>query len=251
MTRKARLKSSSEIYHVMVRGINKRKIFHEDADYKRFIGILRQCKELSGFKLLAFCLMENHFHLLIKTEDEDLGLTMQRICSRYALWFNNKYERVGHLFQNRFKSEPVNDEKYFFTVIRYIINNPVKAKICNNYYEYKYSSGIDYLYNTGITDKEFLITMLRGISVEEFLMHIPDEECLDCDDESVRINDSRATSIIRDIADVSHPNECSSMPDVMQRLYIQQFRSKGLSMRQISRLTGISIRTIKKYEADM
>ena len=95
----------------------------------KFLQILKECKAISECKLLAYCLMGNHFHLLIKIENESLEQVFKRICGRFVYWYNTKYQRVGHLFQDRFKSEPVENDAYLLTVIRYIHQNPVKAGI--------------------------------------------------------------------------------------------------------------------------
>ena len=105
MPRIARKKSCSNIYHVMIRGINRQNIFEEDDDRLCFMKILNHCKEISGFRLYAFALMSNHIHLLIETAGESLDMVFRRIGTRYAVWYNRKYQRAGHLFQDRFRSE--------------------------------------------------------------------------------------------------------------------------------------------------
>ena len=113
MSRTARIRSETGIYHVMLRGINRQKIFLDAEDNLHFLEILRKCSVISGFQLFAYCLMGNHVHLLIKIGTENLGLVMKRIGIRYSGWYNQKYNRIGHLFQDRYKSEPVQDEKFF------------------------------------------------------------------------------------------------------------------------------------------
>ena len=132
LPRIAREKSRSGIYHVMLRGINKQNIFEEAEDYKKMMDLLRQRKEAGGITLYGYCLMSNHIHLLLREEKEPLNIEMKRIGSKYAIWFNTKYQRIGHLFQDRFKSEAVEDEPYFLTVLRYIHYNPVKAGLVDN-----------------------------------------------------------------------------------------------------------------------
>jgi putative transposase len=83
--------------------------------------------------------------MLIKEEKEDLGIIMRRIGASYVYWYNLKYERSGHLFQDRFKSEVVNDEKYLLAVVRYIHQNPLKAGIVNNINDYAWSSYSEYI----------------------------------------------------------------------------------------------------------
>jgi putative transposase len=120
MPRRARKLSLTGIYHVMLRGINQQKIMEDKEDKEKLLTILKECKLISGYKLYAYCLMGNHLHLIIKVEEEPLDKIFKRICGRYVYWYNAKYRRVGHLFQDRFKSEPIEDERYLLSVLRYI-----------------------------------------------------------------------------------------------------------------------------------
>ena len=144
MPRIARKKSISNIYHVMIRGINRQNIFEEDEDRLCFMKILDQCKKISGFKLYAFVLMSNHIHLLIKPSGEALNIVFTRIETRYAMWFNRKYQRTGYLFQNRFRSEAVETDQYFMTVLRYILQNPMKAGMESRPGSYRWSRYLAY-----------------------------------------------------------------------------------------------------------
>ena len=127
MPRQARRKSKSGIYHIMLRGINQQQIFEDSEDFEKILQILKDCKAVSEYKLFAYCLMGNHIHLLVQEDKEPIEQVMKRIATRFVYWYNIKYQRVGHLFQDRFKSEPVEDDTYFLTVLRYIHQNPMKA----------------------------------------------------------------------------------------------------------------------------
>ena len=140
MPRNARLHSQSSIYHVMLRGINKQQIFYDEDDRDYFLETLKRYKHISDFKLYAYCLMGNHVHLLIGEGKERLSGIFKRIGSSFVYRYNLKYERSGHLFQDRFKSEPVESDRYFMTVLRYILQNPVAAGLCSTPSEYQYSS---------------------------------------------------------------------------------------------------------------
>ena len=129
MSRRARQRSGTDIYHVILRGINRQQIFYDEEDYDYFIRLLNRFQKVSQYEVYAYCLMGNHIHLLIKVHQESLGTIFQRIGASFVYWYNLKYQRVGHLFQDRFKSEPVENERYFLTVMRYIFRNPVKAGI--------------------------------------------------------------------------------------------------------------------------
>ena len=110
MPRQARKKSKTNIYHIMLRGINQQIIFEESEDYERFIKTLAKYQAISGYSVYAYCLMSNHIHLLIKEGKENLEQRIKRIAGSYVCCYNWKYNRSGHLFQDRFKSELVETE---------------------------------------------------------------------------------------------------------------------------------------------
>ena len=153
MSRKSRQISPTGMYHVMLRGINRQDIFLDQEDYWKFIKILHQQanpKDELGKPLppkcyfFAYCLMPNHIHLLIRQQDESIGSIIKSIGIAYASYFNRRYERVGHLFQDRFRSEPVGDMNYFLTLVRYIHQNPVAGGLTRLVKEYPWSSWIEF-----------------------------------------------------------------------------------------------------------
>lgn len=119
MPRQARVRSITGIYHIMLRGIDKRDIFLENEDKLKFLECIERAKAKGNFKVLGYCLMDNHIHMLLK-ESEEIGTSIKRITVGYVGWHNKKYDRTGHLFQNRYLSEPVTTEEYLLTVLRYI-----------------------------------------------------------------------------------------------------------------------------------
>lgn len=145
MPRYQRKISPSRIYHIMIRGNEKKDLFIDDEDRERFIDTLRNKKNENEFELYAYCLMGNHVHLLINEKDNSIARIMKCINVSYAMYFNKKYSRIGHLFQDRFRSEVIDDEKYLLAVVRYIHNNPVKAKLVEDVGQYKWSSYLEYI----------------------------------------------------------------------------------------------------------
>ena len=119
-------KTITNTYHIIARGINKQDIFLESADKDNFCRMIKRTKEKFKFNLYAFALMNNHFHLAICDEEDQMSKIMHRICTIYAMYFNNKYERTGHVFQNRFKNICVDTESYLLNLVRYIHKNPEK-----------------------------------------------------------------------------------------------------------------------------
>lgn len=145
MARCARKKSKSNIYHIMLRGINRMNIFLDDDDRTRFLQIVDRMGKEDEYKIQAYCLMDNHVHLLIKEARDPLQKSLKRIGVSYAYYFNKKYSRIGHVFQDRYRSEAIEDDIYLISVTRYIHNNPVKAGIAEKAANCRWSSYNKYL----------------------------------------------------------------------------------------------------------
>lgn len=127
-------------YHVFNRGINKNKIFLDDADYQFFLKRLLSLKDKYDHSLYAFCLMPNHFHLSIQTRKVPISKIMSSLATSYSMYFNRKYKHFGPVFQNRYKSILVENDSYFMELSRYIYLNPVKAGLVSDPVEYDHSS---------------------------------------------------------------------------------------------------------------
>jgi putative transposase len=204
MPRQARKRSESGIYHVMLRGINRQTIFEDEEDYNAFIETIAIYKSETNTCIYGYCLMKNHVHLLLKSNKP--CEFMRKIGAGYVYWYNWKYDRVGSLFQDRYKSEVVEDDEYFLTVLRHIHQNPIKAKVKESIDEYKYSSYNEYLKRRKrIIDADFV---LRVISLERFIefhREINDDKYLDIV-EVHRINDETAKSIIYRVSKCKTPS---------------------------------------------
>ena len=140
MSRAKRFEINGGIYHVIARGNNKDVIFRENIDKGYFIKQLKEYCVSKGFKIFAYVLMNNHYHIVLQTADVKLHEIMHAINSKYSKYFNFKYERVGHVFQGRYRSIPVQDERQFLNLIKYIHQNPVRAELVKFPQDYKWSS---------------------------------------------------------------------------------------------------------------
>jgi putative transposase len=141
MPRPPRIDVPGLIYHVISRGARQLPIFHDDQDRQMFLRLLIGTRAKFAFRMHAYCLMTNHFHLLLQTlEDSSLSELMQFSKHAFSRWINMKYERTGHLFQGRFHSIPVQTDAYFTTVASYIHLNPVRAGIVALPEEYAWSN---------------------------------------------------------------------------------------------------------------
>jgi len=132
MLRQARLDAPGTLHHVMIRGIEGTPIFQEDADRQKFLTRLGQLSDATGARILAWALMDNHVHLLLFSGPQGLSKLMRRLLTGYAVWHNQKYHRIGHLFQNRYKSIVCDEETYLLELVRYIHLNPLRASVVKN-----------------------------------------------------------------------------------------------------------------------
>ncbi len=246
MPRTARLKSKNGIYHIIMRGINRQNLFEDEGDCTKFIQTMQRYKEICEYKLYAYCLMGNHLHLLLMEGKEPLETVMRRICGSYVLWYNNKYDRVGYLFQDRFKSEPVEDDTYFLTVLRYIFQNPLKARIVTKIQNYTWTNYIDYIEGNNRTDTDFVLNFFstdRERAITSFIEYINIENADECMDisEKRRVTDDDARKVIKAHCKVTNAIDVQKFDISIRNLYIKDLKeSYGLSIRQIERLTGIS-----------
>jgi len=250
MPRKARKKSNTGIYHLVLRGINKQRIFEDEQDYCKFLETIKTNRDKSGYTLFAYCLMSNHVHLLIKEVTESLGNSFRRIGASFVYWYNWKYSRRGHLFQDRYKSEPVETDSYFLTVLRYIHQNPTKARIVKEIEHYPWSSYQEYKTKSQICDTTFALKLFSEDEQEalelwqKFNQAENNDQCLEYDD-GTRLNDLEAKELILNIVGVKIPTEIQRYEKKKRNHVIGKLKGAGLSISQISRLTGISYGVIR------
>lgn len=250
MPRVAREKCESGMYHIMVRGINRQDIFHDDEDYKIFLETL-ECKKISdNCEIYAYCLMSNHVHLLLHDKKDEISRTMKRIGISYAWWYNWKYNRVGHVFQDRYKSESINDDSQLLNVLRYIHNNPVKSLLVKEAEEYRWSSCRVYYgakeYPIGLTNTEFILGILSNnrasaaSKLKEFTKEKNQDRFLDYEvklrksDEDLRediecILGNEPVTILQTINTKTRNEILKTIKEI-----------EGVSQRQIARVTGIN-----------
>ena len=129
MPRKARIDAPGALHHVIIRGIERRKIFRSDYDRKNFLNRLAKLIPESHTDCFAWALIPNHVHMLLRTGSVSISVLMNRLLTGYGGWFNRKYKRSGHLFQNRYKSFLCQEEPYLKELVRYIHLNPLRAKL--------------------------------------------------------------------------------------------------------------------------
>ncbi len=240
MPRRARKHGSLGIYHVVCRGIGKQILFEEEADFRYYLRLLKQAKEMYPCEIYAYCLMDNHIHLLLYIP-QDLDLFIKSVSGRFAMYFNRKYDRCGHVFQDRFRSEPVESSGYLLSAVRYIHNNPEAAGICPRD-RYPWSSWQEYTGAAVLIDPENVLAALGGR--EGFLAFgradgSPAPGPADPPSRP-RMPDHEARRIMQEVLCAESPTRLQSLKKAERDEFIRILRKRGISVRQLERLSGIS-----------
>lgn len=238
MSRLAREISPSGLYHIVFRGISKQNIFEEDTDYLKMIYILQDLKKEMEFEIYAYCFMTNHAHILLKEKRAgEVSQIMKRLLTKYAMYFNKKYQRSGTLIANRYKSQPVSVDDYFLSVVRYIHQNPVKAGLTSVVSSYRWSSYNEYYTkNTFLVDAHFVFSIIPFEEFEKF--HQVDETELFLVNDKIKISDE---AIRRDIIKTYNmePFQIGALSKNSRNSILYVLKKK-YSIRQLERVTGIS-----------
>ncbi len=245
MPRKRRELAETGVYHLINRGNDKQDIFFDDIDKKYFIKWLRQYSDEANACLYCYCLMDNHYHLLMWFKEGDSPAEFMRILgSRYAGYFNYKYDRTGSLFEGRYKSECITDRTYFLNVFRYICQNPIKAGMVQHAEDYRYSTAYEIKKGYGISKLNAVYGEIPKNNIIEFVNEKNDFSCM--------------CSWNKGLSD----EECFKMYEKLCKKHgferlgrrktkefdeeFKQMFQDGCSISQISRVTGISRSTIRK-----
>lgn len=270
MARKPRAKGVSGIYHVILRGINKQDVFLEPDDFKMMIYSLKETqisrredgKEIdrNNCTYFAYCILHNHMHLLLQEGNMKVSEIMKRLQNRYVRLYNDRYERLGHLFQDRFVSEPVDDADYFYQLIRYIHRNPVKAMEAVRPEDYKYSSWREYIATLPqqmgsdpichsrseirpvamLCDTEAVARRFGDQNVVEWVNMDIDDKCLDMNDIAWKMSDATAWTILKEISETDSVGEFKQLSKEWQLEYLRHLQERGASLLQLSRLSSLS-----------
>ena len=253
MPRKPRIMSSTGIYHIILRSVNQHIIFEEDSDYQKFLYIMSDSKVKYDITIYAYCLMDNHVHILIYSPPEKLSIFFQSLETKFARWYNNKYLRTGHLFQDRFHSTTIESDRAFLSALIYIHNNPVKANACRFQSEYRWSSFNAYYGGQNTFIDSSFACRIAG-SKDSLLRFFAREG--DCSDDEIFVNDHRqsqyfyideiALEVFKSITKLSSTSELAYVNKVTRNEYIRALRKEGLTIKQVARLMDISETTIKR-----
>lgn len=252
--RTARQLNCMHTYHIIARGVNKQDIFLDDYDRNVFLKYLKETKEKFYFEIYAYCLMDNHIHIILKDPKDNLSKIMQCIGIRYSRYFNKKYERVGHLFQNRFCSKNIKDKGYLLRVQKYIHQNPEIAGICKTD-KYKWSSINEYICEEKICNTEIIYDLFRNngkkdiVGFKEFTLENTSKKLLeDLELEGIKkINDKEAIKLMQELLEIDNLTEIANYNKKLREEYIIKIKSSNMiSTSQIARIIGINRKIVER-----
>lgn len=239
MGRQARQLSSNGFYHIVFRGVNHQHVFEDESDYTYFLKALHGLKVDSAFAVHAYCLMSNHVHLLIQEKRlGDISLIMKRLLTKYAMYFNRKYQRSGALIASRYKSSPVEVDECFIPLQRYIHQNPLKAGLVNKLEEYPFSSYREYLFGEELADTGFTSGLI-GRDEWLRLQQLQTDDVFELTGK-LSMNDGEIRRRIMHYTKGREPHEIGSWTKAERDSMLRELKEAGLSIRQIERATGIS-----------
>lgn len=251
LPRQARVISESGMYHIILRGINKQDIFFDNQDRYKFMNELIKTKDKYDYELITYCLMPNHVHFEIVDKNSELSKIMQTLTISYSSYFNKKYDRVGHLFQNRYFSKPIETEAYLLKLHRYIHQNPVKAGI-SNLNNYRWSSYKTYIYGEDdkVTDtkliKSYFDTMkeLKDFNNENIKYNYGD--ILEFEIRK-RFTDDEVINILKQQLKIDNIQDVQKYNKAHREAILKDLKNiTGINCAQVSRVLGINKKIIER-----
>ena len=244
MPRAPRVISESGYYHVILRGNGRQLIFEDDADRRAFLETLARRAGDAGIRVLAWCLMENHVHLVLDDQGRELSRAMHRLAGDYAQRFNRRSGHVGHVFESRFKSCAIESDSYLLQAIRYVHDNPAKAGV-SPAAEYPWSSYHEYVDSPEISDTSTALDMLGGVDGFVAFRREGQPRPYRFDRRS-RVPDDEMGDVAKLVLGDLPAHEVGGLPKPERNDVLLRLRETGLSVRQIERLTGVGHGTISR-----
>lgn len=257
-----RKRGENGFYHVVTKGDGGQIIFENNADRKRYLEILDEAATEYKVKLYAYCLMGNHTHLLIEDLESELSAFMKELDETYARCFAQATGRVGHVFQGRFWSEPIEDERRFLAVLRYIHANPEVARICKAK-DYPWSSYHLYARNAEYSaqqrrlvacadappvETELALSILGGVEAFERLSESGASFARPFSGSklSKHLSPDELTNVALNLLGRDAMNEIRTLEPVERTPYLMQLEQSGFTIGEIARITGIGRSSVSR-----
>ncbi len=247
MARRARKQSETGFYHITNRGVNKADVFLDSEDHRRFLDCLKLAHNVCAFHLVAYCIMTNHFHIIIRCNSENPipPSLFQSIGARFSAYYHRKYRTAGQVFQGRFRSEAIESESHLMSAIRYVWNNPVDAGICNVPAAYAWSSFNLLDRENCEVDNRFLKSLMSVQEWKNFALKKNTDWHLE--PFSIRRDDEMARLFVQKTYGEINLKAVIKMQDERAFSLIEKCRSANMSIPQIARIADTPAKNLLRH----
>jgi len=247
MARKPRIHYEGALYHVIVRGNNRAYIFKSGENKEEYKKIVSKYKKRYRFKLYAYCIMDNHAHLLIEVGDIPLSKIMQGIQQVFTQHYNRKNRTTGHVFEQRYKSYLCDRDAYLLSLIRYIHQNPVRSKLTDGI-NYQWSSHQEYIENPVLVDVDFPLTLFSGKKNKAIKRYLSFFGELESKDIQSMIKEEETTEVVKNIEERHKIAKDALIKIIEEVTEIKMDKIKGnTKSKRISDIRKLYIKFLKKY----
>lgn len=248
MPRLARKESKSYYHHIMVQGINKEYIFRNEVYINKYLFLMREKLKESNVNILAYCIMNNHSHLLMYSEKSDyISRYMQRVNTAYSHFYNKNNKRVGYVFRDRYLSQDIFTTNQLYHCMRYIHNNPVKANMVKEMWDYKYSSYKEYLGRKHIITEESL-KMIFG-STDNYIQLFNSIHTKCTDENFIDTKEKDIQQYISEFEESSKTNisDLTKNKSLLKEFINEARKETNVKIVELAQILGISKSTIANY----
>ena len=248
MPRVPRKSYNTSLFHIIVQGINREYIFKKDEYIEQYLKLMKKYKEIQKIEILAYCIMNNHAHLLLETKDsKELYKFMHKINMLYANYYNKKEKRTGYVFRDRYKSEPIYSEEYLWNCMIYIHMNPVEANMTNDMSKYKYSSYNEYLGQRSIITEESMKLVFGSANYIEQFEYIHKKEIEEIFSDIDEDKKDKCKKIIAKflIGNNTNINSIKNNKNLLKKLTIELKDKNKISYRIIETEIGVGRETLR------
>jgi REP element-mobilizing transposase RayT len=250
MGRKPAVEFRGGVYHIVQRGNNREYIFKRRDDKKMLLDVFLKYKDVFGYKILGYAIMDNHYHVIMKTDVELIGSVMHRINTEFAKTYNRIKKRTGHVYEKRYKGILVKDDSYLLSLLRYVHQNPVKVKMCKSVADYQWSSDLVYRRNVGdgLVSIDFILDMFardRKKALVEYarVMDEDDFESSELFEDAAVIGNVEPLKVSKTLEEVSR----ESMDEILKLVSVSEEDFKRIKSASRARsLTPTKIRYIEE-----
>jgi len=258
MARQARIQSPTNYYHIMARGNNREYIFNNPIYKSYYLEVLKEQVEDGLIEIAAYCIMDNHVHIVVEADMLNLIKAMKSINIKFAMKINHQKNRVGHVFQDRYRSEAIYNDSHLQQIIRYVHNNPIKAKICKALDVYKWSSYNEYINVSEIINenqKEFIFNYYNNDikNFVKFHKEVDYNEYLEIKEDIETQRLDHAQNIIQDYFiehGISETKQISKNPHHLEMIIKNLLDKSKLSHRKIADLLEINRGDVNRVKVE-